>query len=101
MTIATGNVRLEEPKSVCTGTLAPGDWVRFSIRDTGVGIDESVRAHLFEPFFTTKPQGQGTGLGLAMVYGIVNQSGGQVQVESAPGEGTSVNVYLPRHRGGV
>jgi two-component system, cell cycle sensor histidine kinase and response regulator CckA len=69
--------------------------VVLSVRDTGVGIDPEVLAHVFEPFFTTKDPGKGTGLGLSMVYGIVEQSGGHVAIESAPGEGTTFFVYLP------
>ncbi|NBB61504.1 PAS domain-containing protein [Pseudomonas sp. ODNR1LW] len=81
--------------------LAAGDYVRICVTDTGVGMSEEVIARAFDPFFTTKPLGQGTGLGLSMIYGFVQQSGGQVQICSRPGEGAAVCLYLPRHLGGV
>ena len=74
---------------------APGEFVRLSVRDDGVGMPPEVMARVFEPFFTTKSVGEGTGLGLSMVYGIVQQSGGFVELDSTPGDGTVVSVYLP------
>jgi PAS domain S-box-containing protein len=74
----------------------PGEWLELDVRDTGSGLTDDARAHLFEPFFTTKPPGQGTGLGLSTCYGIVRQLGGSIRAASAPGEGTTFTVLLPR-----
>ncbi len=77
--------------------LSPGDYVALIITDTGVGMTPAVLGRAFDPFFTTRPLGQGTGLGLSMVYGFVQQSGGQVLLRSKEGHGTTVTIYLPRH----
>jgi len=91
--IETRNVVLDE--GAVAGCL-PGSYVKLSVADTGCGMPPEVRDRVFEPFFTTKEVGKGTGLGLSMVYGFVRQSGGYVAVESAPGAGTSVALYLPK-----
>jgi CheY-like chemotaxis protein len=101
LTARTANVTLGEREARQRGGVRPGDYVLIEVTDTGIGMDAGTRAHLFEPFFTTKAEGKGTGLGLSTVYGIVNQSGGHIQVESAPGRGTSFVVFFPRVAAGV
>ncbi|UGB39207.1 PAS domain-containing protein [Frateuria soli] len=100
LTIETANVTLEaEPRQ--PGEPAPGDYVAISVIDSGTGMDEDVRARAFEPFFTTKGVGKGSGLGLAQVLGFAQQSGGGVRIESRPGAGTTVRVYLPCAQAGA
>ncbi|HEX8535484.1 MAG TPA: ATP-binding protein [Allosphingosinicella sp.] len=93
LTIAVENVAVEWGKD---SQLAPGDYVRISVTDTGTGIAPEHLERVFEPFFTTKPVGKGTGLGLSQIFGFARQSGGDVQIASAPGKGTTVSLYLPR-----
>lgn len=96
VTLTTTNVTLDEAAAGPQAGLAPGSFIRLEVRDNGVGMSSEVQAHLFEPFFTTKGVGQGTGLGLASVYGIVKQHGGHIVVQSEPGLGTTVQIYLPQ-----
>jgi PAS domain S-box-containing protein len=93
--IKTETVTFEHVLEMTTGNLGPGTFVQLTIVDTGRGMDPEVAAQIFEPFFTTKQEGHGTGLGLATVYGIVQERGGQIQVYSEPGRGTAFKIYLP------
>jgi signal transduction histidine kinase/ActR/RegA family two-component response regulator len=98
LTIETAAAEVAEPSVEAGGTARPGAYIMVAVRDTGTGMDEATKARVFEPFFTTKEQGKGTGLGLSTVFGIVTQSEGFVRVESEPGQGTTIRVYLPRTR---
>ena len=95
LTIETANVELDASYSTDHFEAERGQYVLLAVRDTGHGLSPDAREHLFEPFFTTKPEGEGTGLGLAMVYGIIKQSGGSIEIPSVPEGGTTVNIYLP------
>jgi CheY-like chemotaxis protein len=93
--LSAENIRLD--RAFCKGKgIGAGDYVRVSVADTGAGMPPQVLAQAFEPFFTTKPDGQGTGLGLSMVFGFVKQSGGHIEMFSVVGEGTRVQLYFPR-----
>jgi signal transduction histidine kinase len=84
------------PETARALSVEEGDYVRLTVRDTGTGMSDAVRAKALDPFFATKPVGQGTGLGLSTTFGFVVQSGGQMQIESTPGSGTAIVIFLPR-----
>jgi CheY-like chemotaxis protein len=96
LTVETGNAILDERYTREYPELEPGDYVMLSVTDTGVGMSSSTIEKVFEPFFTTKPVGQGTGLGLSMIYGFARQSGGHVRIYSELDHGTTVKLFLPR-----
>jgi CheY-like chemotaxis protein len=96
LTIETANKWLDD-RAAKERELSPGQYVSLCVTDTGTGMSPTVIAHAFEPFYTTKPFGQGTGLGLSMIYGFARQSGGQIRIYSELGKGTTMCLYLPRH----
>jgi PAS domain S-box-containing protein len=99
LTVETGNAHLDDRYAAGVRGLAPGQYACICVTDTGSGMSREVIERAFEPFFTTKPLGQGTGLGLSMIYGFAQQSEGHVRIDSTPGQGTTVRLYLPRFRG--
>jgi two-component system cell cycle sensor histidine kinase/response regulator CckA len=98
VTIRTANETMTAPAAFGTAIMPAGDYVRIDVADTGIGIPKEHQGKIFDPFFTTKPVGQGTGLGLATVYGIIKQTGGFITLDSEVGRGTTFSIYLPRYR---
>lgn len=101
ITIETANSSFNAAYCIDNPGFIPGEYVQLAVSDNGCGMEKEIVDNLFEPFFTTKPQGEGTGLGLSTVYGIVKQNSGFINVYSEPGKGTTVRVYFPRHYGAL
>ena len=101
ITIATANIEVDANHAAVLAGALPGDYARLTVSDSGCGMSADTLTHVFEPFYTTKGVGKGTGLGLATVYGAVQQNGGAITVTSAPGEGATFEIYLPRQLGSV
>lgn len=99
LTMRTANVSVDEAFWRSHAGSLPGDYALLAVSDTGHGMDERTRERAFEPLFTTKPEGKGTGLGLATIYGIAKQNNGFVHLRSEPGRGTCVELYLARYTG--
>jgi CheY-like chemotaxis protein len=95
LALGLDTVTLDEADCASSSSLSPGQHIRLIVRDTGHGIEADVKTRIFEPFFTTKAEGEGTGMGLAVVHGIVTSHEGVITVDSAPAEGTTVTIYLP------
>jgi CheY-like chemotaxis protein len=98
LTIETANIWIDE-RGARERDLIPGQYISLSVTDTGTGMTPETVKRAFDPFYTTKPTGQGTGLGLSMIYGFVRQSGGEVRIYTELGQGTTMSIYLPRHHG--
>jgi signal transduction histidine kinase len=96
LTITTANTQLDDAWASLYPGVRPGPYVVLAVRDTGLGMDADTQARMFDPFFTTKDRTKGTGLGLSTVYGTIDQSGGSIAVSSKPGEGTTIQIFLPR-----
>lgn len=101
LTIAASNETIRERQRFGQDEIEPGDYVAVTVRDTGIGMSADTLARVFEPFYTTKPLGQGTGLGLSMIYGFAKQSRGHVRLDSIVGQGTTFRLFLPRYNGDV
>ena len=98
VTMTLSNLVVDSAAAAADPEIVPGEYVYIAVTDTGEGMPPEVIEHAFEPFFTTKPEGKGTGLGLSMAHGFVKQSGGHIRITSVLGEGTTIGIYLPRHR---